>query len=68
MARPKSVDKVHGTTGWIWQDNNGNVFDTAVHPMRLLPEWKEGDRISFDRVAWPEGREPPSTCPASRGG
>lgn len=64
--RLKGVDKIHGTTGWICLDNNGNAFNKAVHLVRLDPAWKENEKLAFVRVAWPKGEALKSTCSASR--
>jgi ABC-type branched-subunit amino acid transport system substrate-binding protein len=64
--RLKGSEKVHGTTGWICLDNDGNAFDKAVHLVYLNPAWKEGGKITFDRVAWPAGEKLDATCTAPR--
>ncbi|RFU84143.1 hypothetical protein DY218_24175 [Streptomyces triticagri] len=65
--RLKNVEKVHGTTGWICLDNDGNAFNKAIHLVQLDPEWKEGRKISFHRVAWPSGEKLTDRCTRSGG-
>jgi ABC-type branched-subunit amino acid transport system substrate-binding protein len=64
--RLKGSEKVHGTTGWICLANDGNAYDKAVHLVSLDPAWKEGRKITFERVVWPAGEKLEATCTAPR--